>query len=75
MQRIPNIKQTSNNSKISDHTINDTVIEINQQNSKDTLWYYYYNWPQIEELVPNRGPESGGTHILVKGKSFFPFRD
>ena len=52
-----------------------TISLNNQQNSKDTLWYYYYNWPQIEQLVPNRGPESGGTHIELKGKSFFPFKD
>jgi len=52
-----------------------TVSLNNQQNSKDTLWFYYYNWPQVEQIIPNRGPESGGTHIEVKGRSFFPFKD
>lgn len=52
-----------------------TVSLNNQQNSRDTLMYYYYNWPAVEQLVPNRGPEQGGTVITVQGRNFFPFRE
>jgi hypothetical protein len=42
------------------------TISLNgQQNSRDTLFFYYYNWPSIEELVPNHGPEMGGTHVTL----------
>ena len=52
-----------------------TVSLNNQQNSRDTLMYYYYNWPAVEKLVPNRGPEQGGTRITLEGRNFFPFRE
>jgi len=52
------------------------TISLNgQQNSRDTLFYYFYNWPSIEELVPNHGPEMGGTRIMLKGRNFYPFKD
>ena len=52
------------------------TISLNgQQNSRDTLFYYFYNWPSIEELVPNHGPEMGGTHVMLKGRNFYPFKE
>jgi hypothetical protein len=49
-------------------------ISLNkQQNSKDHIDFWYYNWPQVVELVPNYGPDSGGNTILVKGNNFLPF--
>jgi hypothetical protein len=35
--------------------------------------YWYYAWPQVSQLLPNRGPETGNTGIVVKGKNFHPF--
>ena len=52
-----------------------TISQNNQQNSRDTLFFWYYNWPHIQELKPNRGPESGGTVIKLKGSNFFPFKE
>jgi IPT/TIG domain len=52
-----------------------TVSLNNQQNSKDTLFYWYYSQPAITELIPDRGPDTGGTQILLKGRNFHPFRD
>ena len=52
-----------------------TVSLNNQQNSRDTMFFWYYSWPSINELVPDRGPDSGGTKVLVKGRNFFPFKD
>ena len=52
-----------------------TVSLNNQQNSKDTIFYWYYSWPSINELVPDKGPDAGGTKVLVKGRNFFPFKD
>lgn len=52
-----------------------TVSLNNQQNSKDTLFYWYYNFPSVDALDPNRGPESGGTVITLKGRNFFPFKE
>jgi hypothetical protein len=39
------------------------------------LYFWYYSWPAISELVPDRGPDTGGTHVLLKGRNFFPFKD
>lgn len=51
-------------------------ISLNkQQNSKDDLDFWYYNWPSVSELVPNYGPDSGGNRIIVKGSNFMPFID
>lgn len=52
-----------------------TVSLNRQQNSRDTLFFWYYNWPTIEQLVPNRGPEDGGTVITLHGRNFYPFKD
>ena len=46
-----------------------------QQFSSNGHKFYYYNWPQIKALVPNIGPESGGTKIILKGSNFFPFKE
>jgi hypothetical protein len=49
-------------------------ISLNkQQNSRDNVDYWYYNWPQISDIVPNYGPDSGGNKILLKGSNFLPF--
>ena len=37
------------------------------------MYYWYYNFPSIEEILPHQGPESGGTEITLKGKNFAPF--
>lgn len=52
------------------------TISLNkQQNSRDTLFFWYYNFPDIQQLVPDRGPEDGGTIITLQGREFFPFKD
>ncbi len=52
-----------------------TVSLNNQQNSKDSVSFWYYSWPSITELVPDRGPDPGGNKVLVKGNNFNPFKD
>jgi hypothetical protein len=52
-----------------------TVSLNNQQNSKDDLYFWYYSWPSITDLVPDRGPDQGGTKVLVRGRNFHPFKD
>lgn len=52
-----------------------TLSLNNQQNSRDTLFYWYYSQPAITELIPDRGPDTGGTQVLLKGRNFHPFRD
>lgn len=50
-------------------------ISLNkQQNSKDNIDYWYYNWPSITEVVPNYGPDSGGNEVLLKGSNYEPFK-
>lgn len=44
-----------------------------QQNSKDRVDYWYYNWPQVVEVVPNYGPTSGGNRVVLRGNNFLPF--
>lgn len=52
------------------------TISLNkQQNSRDTLFFWYYNFPQIQSLTPDRGPEDGGTVITLEGREFYPFKD
>ncbi|KZS45797.1 hypothetical protein AWU65_07675 [Paenibacillus glucanolyticus] len=34
--------------------------------------YRYYANPQILEVVPNKGPQEGGTKVLIKGDYFMP---
>jgi hypothetical protein len=50
-----------------------TVTQNAKQFSLDTMFYWYYNFPSIEEILPHQGPESGGTEITLKGKNFAPF--
>lgn len=51
-----------------------TVTLNNQQNSKDSLEFWYYSEPTVAVIEPDRGPETGGTKILLKGSNFDPFR-
>ena len=49
-------------------------ISLNkQQASRDKFDFWYYNWPQVTELVPNYGPNSGGNRVIIKGSNFMPF--
>lgn len=49
-------------------------ISLNkQQNSHDKIDFWYYNWPQVVELVPNYGPDSGGNKVIIRGQNFQPF--
>lgn len=52
-----------------------TISLNSQQNSKTDVSYWYYSWPAITELVPDRGPDAGGTRVLVKGRNFLPFKE
>ena len=36
--------------------------------------YYYYAFPEVTQLVPDRGPYSGGTRVNIYGKSMYPFK-
>ena len=49
------------------------------QNSEQVLLpiipYYYYAVPQIEKLIPNKGPIDGGTKIEIKGLNMYPLKD
>ena len=37
--------------------------------------YWYYNWPAIDKITPNRGPETGNTTITLQGRNFNPFKE
>jgi hypothetical protein len=50
-----------------------TVSLNNQQNSKDTLFFWYYSFPAITDLIPDRGPDTGGAKVLLRGRNFHPF--
>lgn len=52
-----------------------TVSLNNQQNSRDDLYFWYYSWPAVTDLIPDRGPDSGGTKVLLRGRNFHPFKD
>ena len=48
----------------------------NQQNTKDDIPYVYYENPTIYRIEPsNRGPDSGGTVIHLRGANFNPFKE
>ena len=48
----------------------------NQQNTQDDIPYVYYENPTIYRIEPtNRGPDSGGTVILLRGANFNPFKE
>lgn len=52
-----------------------TLTFNEQQFAKDTKFYWYYNWPSIATLEPDRGPEAGGTNVNLYGRNFYPFKD
>mmetsp|Transcript_96914 Transcript_96914/g.133461 ORF Transcript_96914/g.133461 Transcript_96914/m.133461 type:complete len:496 (+) Transcript_96914:397-1884(+) len=52
-----------------------SVTLNNQQNSRDDINFWYYNWPGIMEIVPNHGPQSSETTITLKGYDFYPFKE
>ena len=48
----------------------------NQQNTQDDIPYVYYENPTIYRIEPNnRGPDSGGTVIHLRGANFNPFKE
>lgn len=47
----------------------------NQQNSKQEVDYVYYQNPQIFSIEPNKGPDDGGTKILLHGQNFNPMKE
>ena len=44
----------------------------NQQNSKQDIPFVYYEYPQVFRLEPNRGPDTGGTVVRIRGQNFNP---
>lgn len=50
-------------------------ITLNDQQFSNKIDYLYYEFPSIFMLDPNRGPDTGGTHVLLKGNQFDPFID
>ena len=44
----------------------------NQQNSIEDIPYVYYETPTIFRLEPNRGPDTGGTLVNIRGQNFNP---
>ena len=49
------------------------AITMNNQQYSNKIDYWYYDFPSIYMLDPNRGPDTGGTHVLLKGNNFDPF--
>ena len=47
----------------------------NQQNTKQEIYFIYYDEPQVSYLVPNRGPDFGGTVVHIKGQNFNPTKE
>ena len=48
----------------------------NQQNTKEDIPYVYYENPTIYSIEPiNRGPDSGGSVIRLRGANFNPFKE
>ncbi len=50
-------------------------VTMNDQQFSNSIDYWYYEFPSIFMLDPNRGPDTGGTHVLLKGNNFDPFVD
>jgi len=50
-------------------------VTMNNQQFSNAIDYWYYEFPSIYMLDPNRGPDTGGTHVLLKGNNFDPFVD
>jgi hypothetical protein len=44
----------------------------NQQNTKQDVPYVYYEIPTVSRLEPNRGPDTGGTVVRIRGQNFNP---
>ena len=44
----------------------------NQQNSRQDIPFVYYEYPQVYRLEPNRGPDTGGTVVRIRGQNFNP---
>ena len=44
----------------------------NQQNTKQNIEYVYYEFPQVFRLEPNKGPDTGGTVVHIRGQNFDP---
>lgn len=44
-----------------------------QQNSKQKLYYWYYNDPTIFKISPDYGGMGGGTKVTLTGGQFLPF--
>eukprot|EP00331_Platyophrya_macrostoma_P024251 CAMPEP_0176452896 /NCGR_PEP_ID=MMETSP0127-20121128/28863_1 /TAXON_ID=938130 /ORGANISM="Platyophrya macrostoma, Strain WH" /LENGTH=1801 /DNA_ID=CAMNT_0017841547 /DNA_START=33 /DNA_END=5438 /DNA_ORIENTATION=+ len=51
------------------------TLTLNIQQATPTYSeYYYYAFPEITQLVPDRGPYTGGTRVNIYGKSMHPFK-
>ena len=44
----------------------------NQQNTKQDISYIYFDWAQVASLSPNKGPDTGGTVVRIRGQNFNP---
>lgn len=44
----------------------------NQQNTRQNVEYVYYDFPQVARLEPNKGPDTGGTTVHIRGQYFNP---
>jgi IPT/TIG domain. len=51
------------------------VTQNLQQATESYIAYYFYTPPEISELIPNRGPNTGGTFVYIKGKMLHPFKN
>ena len=48
----------------------------NQQNTRQDIPYVYYENPTVYSIQPiNRGPDTGGSVIRLRGASFNPFKE
>ena len=52
-----------------------SITMNNQQSTPQDVPYWYYPSVSISKLIPNRGPDEGGTRVLLKGHHFHPFVD
>jgi hypothetical protein len=62
-------------SDVTGHKLPFTVSLNNQQNSLQNVPYVYYQKPQIYRLEPNRGPDTGGTLVRIRGDHFNPMKN
>lgn len=44
----------------------------NQQNTRQNVDFVYYDFPQVSRLEPNKGPDTGGTKVHIRGQYFNP---